>query len=335
MCVPYLASHRDGNEAERLLVETLARVPASAPPSLPLARVFHAAGNTAFARGEHARAEAMQGRAIAMFRALGERREVCDALVNEQRAAMFANPSRGAALAAELTRETSALLAELPDDPLARRGRAHSLCIEGWVADVLGDPARGVEPYARGLAMFRALGDLERVCVVCSWFGETLRSAGLLTRALACYEESLVLARRFAIRPNIQAALTNIAFTGVALGQPERARLALREALPYLRGSLGDVPLASALLTASATAAHLGAVEDAARILGASRGLAARQSLSAPDRVVDVDVETRLRLTLGDAIALLLAEGSALPREDALALAERAMAASPLEEPTA
>jgi tetratricopeptide (TPR) repeat protein len=167
----------------------------------------------------------------------------------------------------------------------------------------------GGAPLARRALALKALGNLAT-------------AQGDYPEARSLHEEALALYRELGDQRGVAACLDNLGNVAGDQGDYLGARSLHDEALALIRG-LGDQrQCASCLERLARLAAAQGRHRRGARLLGAAEALRDRRPLPAPQRARRDEVLAGLRAGLGDdALRSALAEGRAMPLEDALAYA--------------
>jgi predicted ATPase/transcriptional regulator with XRE-family HTH domain len=212
------------------LERALARA-GDAPPPVR-ARALGEAARLAIERGENERAMALEEEALALYRALGDRRGIASRL-----GALGAHhANRGdLAAAAPLFEESLALLRELGE----RQKVATALGNLGHVALLQGDPARAAALLDEALALQRELGDRHGVASTLARLAALAKEQGDVARAAALAEEALALGRELGERPGIAKALQELSYLATLRGDSGRGAALAEEALAIGR-QLGD-----------------------------------------------------------------------------------------------
>ncbi len=149
-------------------------------------------------------------------------------------------------------------------------------------------------------------------------------------RARKLAEEAIEEARGFELPLLLVMALTRATEVHVVLGNPTAATICLAESLQILRDVGARAWVADSLELSAGLASHAGAHSDAARLLGATRGVdvATGEEFRASKPGKDL-AERQARQALGDnGFAAEFAAGAALTVDEALTLARRAILAA-------
>jgi LuxR family maltose regulon positive regulatory protein len=196
----------------------------------------------------------------------------------------------------------------------------------GYLAAEQRDAERAVACVEASLARSRTLGDTALLAVGLTTLGEAARQQGDLRRAVALLEQGLALLRQLGNQLWQVAALRHLAEVARDRSDWLGAEARYKEALRVCQG-LGDgypLGVARCLEGLAEIAVHNGRAAHAARLLGAATRL--RAEIGAPVAPVSEatlqQVEQVARESVGDSsFQAAFAEGSALQRADAVALA--------------
>jgi predicted ATPase/class 3 adenylate cyclase len=255
-------------EGRRWLSETLAASPHA--PAAVRAKALAGAGVLAREQADYDAAEQLFGDALALNRALGERRGIAS-LVNDLGSL---RRERGDYAGARTRFEESlAIRRELGD----RRGIASSLNSLGLVFRELGDYGHARPCYEESLAIDREVGDRLDIAVSLNNLGAMEADLCNHAAARALHEEALAIRRELGNRRGIASSLTNLGNVLQLMGARAEARQLLEESLEIRRG-LGDRRGAAVSLWALGNVAA-----DAGDFAGAERlhaeSLATRRAL--------------------------------------------------------
>jgi predicted ATPase/DNA-binding SARP family transcriptional activator len=205
------------------------------------------------------------------------------------------------------------------------RRQGHASIYSGMCTLALSrDPARAQPSVDAAIAIFESLDDPW-------WLSHARNAAGALlllrqevAQASEQYRKSAALTRELGENLGLGIALHGLAETARRQGDVGRALEALREALVALRHEHDDMFIARTLETLAFLVLDQDDARGAARFIGAARAL--REGVGAP--VIGVltllhgESVAAIRARLGEeAFAAALAEGRALTREQAVALA--------------
>ena len=224
------------NEARRRL-DAMAAAPWSHRTPQLRARLLEALGGTCWWQGDIAAMRAPYAEAVELWRAVGDRRELANALYNY--AFCFSvQPGTGTE--------------PKPIDPTGEGHRA----------------------LDQALALYRELGDEAGQANVLWGIGNLHYFSGEFEASAAEFEEALPLQRRAGNQTMAAWSLHMLGSASLQLGQLDRARRALAEALRMFHAS-GDAGLTLVLDDFASLAAAVGDPERAARLWGAARSLTA------------------------------------------------------------
>ncbi|HWM10548.1 MAG TPA: BTAD domain-containing putative transcriptional regulator [Solirubrobacteraceae bacterium] len=180
-----------------------------------------------------------------------------------------------------------------------------------------GDYEQALRRYEEGAAILREMGDPLGLSLVTQNLAIAQDGAGRRDRAIALLEESVQLARRAGDPAHTASALRTLARVLLA-GEDDRERAMelIRESLTRSR-DLGDRP---GMIECLETVAGEADARTGALLLGAAGAArAAAGVIRQPDETAWVEATTAsLRAALGDDFGTALADGAALPLEDAV-----------------
>jgi DNA-binding CsgD family transcriptional regulator len=147
------------------------------------------------------------------------------------------------------------------------------LNVLGLLAATQGDYAQAAAHTVRGMAICRQLGDWHGVAEGLNALGDIARRQRDSTRAVAMYEQSLMLAHEHGLRGTEASVLHNLGILALAAGTRSVARKSLTDSLELFR-ELGDRRgVAECLAGLAAFFCDGGHFEHAARLLGAADSL--------------------------------------------------------------
>ncbi len=212
----------------------LERVLACVDGALPAARAkaLRGAGMLAESQGDYDRATAAHEASLALWREMGNEREIARSLDDLGNVAH----DQGAFDRAEALHEQAVALSREVGD---QRGLAAALHNLGTVALYRGQYERAATLYGESLALMRAIEDTHSLGTVLSNLGIVATRQGDYTRAAALYEESLALRRLLGDRQGIAATLSNLAELAWWRGDEARAGGLHTESLQITR-EMGD-----------------------------------------------------------------------------------------------
>ncbi|MGI8549986.1 MAG: protein kinase domain-containing protein [Dehalococcoidia bacterium] len=216
----------------------------------------------------HEQADYLQARALYeesgnIYAELGDTRAIAGSLNNQGRVAL----QQGDDGAARVLFEQSLLGFRQIGEQRAIAGLLNNLA---EIAHRHGDHFTARRQYEESLATLRKLGDRSSVAMVLNNLGELAREEHKLSTARSLCEESLAILHHLHDRPLIASALGNLGLFPLEEGMHEQAGTLSRESL-RLRRDLGNLQGCVACLEQlAAVAKALGALEQAARLLGAA-----------------------------------------------------------------
>ncbi|HZB86942.1 MAG TPA: BTAD domain-containing putative transcriptional regulator, partial [Gaiellaceae bacterium] len=205
-----------------------------------------------------------------------------------------------------------------------QEGAGRTLHLLAQVADARGDPERALPLAEQSLALARELGHERGVIVSLRHLGSLARQAGEAERAATLLEEARELARSLGDASALAHVCTDLGALALAGGDGETASRLARESAGLHKGIGNTAGLASSVHLLGLIAEQEGRAERAARLFGAAESLreTAGSVLHSSGEADYRAAAARASAALGqDAFDTALAEGRALPLEDALALA--------------
>ncbi|MBV9408568.1 MAG: diguanylate cyclase [Candidatus Eremiobacteraeota bacterium] len=259
-------------------------------------------------------------RAVALYRALGDRAGLCEALrLIAQLIGWYFRAERAHADALAL--ESIALARTLGDPVLL------ALCLRtrGLTIDIADFPAKRAV-LEESLALARTHANARVVAGILTWLSELEFSAGERERALALGRDALQAAEEAGSTNTTVNAASNLALYCAAAGDTDATRRSAGYALALARDVRAEDTLTWSVQAFACVAADAGDDGTAARLLGFCEG---RAGVVHPPRQADQsedllfrELETALRGRLGEErYARALAAGRALGEPEALALA--------------
>jgi predicted ATPase/DNA-binding XRE family transcriptional regulator/Tfp pilus assembly protein PilF len=192
------------------------------------ASAFHGAGVLAYVLGDYLQGTALFESALAIRRALDDRRGIAATLSNLGMIAHYRGDYERAKLMYE---EALALNRELGD----MRGTAISLNNLGISAKEQGAYAQATALISEGLVLFRALQDTRSVADLLNTLGQMASAVGDYSRSMQLCAESLQIFRSLADKPGITEALLNLGITACRQHDTDQAIELFEEALPLTR----------------------------------------------------------------------------------------------------
>ena len=252
------------SEGHALLDAILARAGAQPPGSGmdPIrrlrARALDGLARLSARRSDFARARTLYGESLQLWRELGDRAGIAEALNNLADVTQFVDPR----LAKRLVEESLALFRDIPD----RRGIAHAL--SNLAELVTGeDQARARRLLEESVPLFREIGDARGLAHGLNNLGGILTLQGDYGRAEALYRESLALARELDDRHAIAVALRSLGSVAHHRAEPDQARSFYEESATRFLG-MGDRHCAAKSLLGLGRAAADAGDHPQARALG-------------------------------------------------------------------
>ncbi len=263
----FWALHAHLNEGRARLAGALAAAPANEPDSAH-ARALDWAAALAYHQCDYAAAQTLGREALALYRALGNRRGESRALdILGDCANEMGDYVKGTAL----FEEALAVAREIGD----KYRTADMLRQLGWAAMRVGDYALAQSRLEEATAKSRLLGDAGSVAFGLSGLGELAVREGQYERARMLLEESLVLRRALNYRWGIGATLGSLGWVALEQQDWATARATLAESVA-VRQELGDMGGAAWCLERLADMAlTLGDAERAVRLWSAAAALRA------------------------------------------------------------
>jgi tetratricopeptide (TPR) repeat protein len=291
-------------------------------PAALRAKASQGAGILAAMQTDYERAATPYVETLALYRELGDKRGIAQALQNVAYVAYWRTEY---ARAVTLSQEALGLYRELGD----KRGIAGTLRDLGWCARV--QPDAHLDVVALGeeaLAVYRELGDKcgsADALLMLAYDAYRVRD---YPRSEALYQETLALRREVGDMVGVAAALIGLAIVVYKVGAYKRAETLLYEGLRVSRDTgFKQIEFEGLKITAWVTLA-LGQPQRAAQLAGAAAALAeASGAPLLPDLLPDHDQAlATMQAALGEkGFAAAWAEGRALSLDQAvnLALADR------------
>ena len=235
---------------------------------------------------------------------------------------------RGEYEAARVRFEQALAAAQGLDDP---RGTAFTLMNLGNIVLSGGDPAAARDLYSHALSVLGEAGDAAGQALVLENIGVAELALGRREGAVAAFERALAHARTAAAPEKVASASLSLARALIDLGEIERGRTLLRDALEILR-DLGERHKQAECIDAFARLAAVeGRAHDAAALLGA--GSALRDSIGVvrdfDERRGYDETVALLEDALGDELAAAIERGRSMPDAATVELCVRPAAGAP------
>ncbi len=266
----------------------------------------------AFNLGEMSRALAAAEHATRSYRGAGAGAELAWSLTQEA----YCLYLLGRAEASRAAVTEAVAVAREQTDPFRLAGALNAFALTIPVERA----AERLAPLEEAIRCYRAAGD-ESAIVPIANLAEAHYASGDVAAALARGLEVVALTRANRDRPNLAAALTNVAAYALTLDDVERAQAAASEALRLVRDIGKTLTTMCALQHLASVRARQGEHVRAARLNGASNRLYGEFGLAREFTEQSLYDRTlaEIRRALGDeALRRYLAEGEALPFERAV-----------------
>jgi predicted ATPase/class 3 adenylate cyclase len=280
-----------------------------------LAHALNGLGVVIMRQGDEEAALSLQAESIALYRETGERWGLAMLLFFSGDTALERGKYAGAR---EQLEESLALFREIGDQSMG----ASLLTSLGRLACVEGDYATARTLVAEGLRIRQEMGDRWAIPTSLNSLGEVARCAGDFAEAKPLFEEALTVNRDLGDQAGIAWSLLNLGQVTLEAGDVRLAMALFAESLAT-RGPSGDRQGIAACLAGSASGAlRQGRPEQAARLFAAVEAvLASIHAVLAPADTLayDRDVAT-VRAQLADATFLKAwAAGHTIPLQEAIA----------------
>lgn len=290
-------------------------------PSLARARALLALGEMCYGLGDFSPARTPVESAVRLFRECGDAGGEMDAQWTFSRVLMALGENAGAE---KVAKEMLAGSERLRDP------RRRALALERW-ANIEQECGRSVDVaplLEEALALMRAARDGLGAAMLLNMLGEHRRASGDISRAAACYEESLALSREQSSAYWAAVSGFNLAVCRLRQGRPREALELAKEALAVTDAIGNRRNIAPGLALFAALAASGGKPREGAVLFGAAQRILEelKTVLVYADRREFSDTERSLRAALAPAeFEAARGSGQALGHCEAVA---RALAAS-------
>jgi predicted ATPase/class 3 adenylate cyclase len=212
----------------------LLALPHAAPRTAARAKGLTGAAGIAYWQNDYQAAEGWYLEAESIFRELGDRQELGDAIYNTASMAAIRG-DMDAAMA--LVRESSAIAREIGDDAMAAR----SIQMEGYGAFMMGDLDMARPLLEEGLERSIRTGDRFSIAGAHHTVGQVARLQGRLTDAAEHYRLAIKMLHELGDEASLTEPLQGLAALAVAMGDPERG-VRLLAANASIRERLGGGP---------------------------------------------------------------------------------------------
>jgi tetratricopeptide (TPR) repeat protein len=288
---------------ERVLQESTS---AAAPAR---AKALYGAGRF---QSELGQANALIEQAVAVWRELGDKSGIADALLNMGRVARRQGDYDRSE---KLLQESLALFREQQ----IMWGIVWALISLGDVALDQGEPANALEPVQEALALTQSLGDTYGNMWARCLLGRLAHLQGDLERAATLLEESLAWLRNWR-SPSLFEILNDLGRVALDQGDIDRAAALFGESLKLSSEPGNEVDISLSLVGLAGVAAELGQPARAAQLLGAAKAghESIGRSLTPVERYMFDRYAASIRAQLNDTtFALMWAEGEKMTLEQA------------------
>ena len=303
--------HGDWSEGRRCLEESLVASHGSESVAVR-AKVIHGSGVLAWRQGDYERATALVEQSWALYRELGDTRQLayCPNVLG-----LIAHHQGDDARAVRLLEESLTLFRELND----KRGIAYALNILGLIAHRQGDNERAAQFCEESLRLRRELGDQRGVALVLRLLGGVVLHRGDLKTSAALYKESLGVFRELGDKWGIADSLRQLGRLAHYLGDARQSETLLKESLMRQRELGNKDGIASCLEGLGGVACTRKELERALTLFGAAEAL--REQIGAPLPLAErADYEHQVsmaRAGFGECAAVW-AQGHAMALEQAI-----------------
>jgi predicted ATPase/class 3 adenylate cyclase len=263
-------------------------------------------------------ANALIEQALALWRELGDKAGMADALLNLGRVARLQGDYERSE---QLLRESLALFR----GQQIMWGVVWTLISLGDVALDQGDAAQALEPLQEALVLTESLGDTYGNMWARCLLGRLAHLRGDLERAAMLLEESLAWLRNWG-SPSVFEVLNDLGRVALDRGDTDRAAALFGESLKLSWEPENEIGMALSLVGLAEVAGALEQPARAAQLLGAAEAIreSSGRSLTPVERGVFDRYVAAIRTQLDDAIfALMWAEGQRMTLEQAKAEALR------------
>jgi len=247
-------------------------------PAAVRAQALNDIGTLATQQSEYATAVSMLQHSLALWRTLGNTRQIAFTINNLGNIAMY----QGAYSHAQaLFEESLALRRELGDTV----GIASALNNLGNVALEQGDYTSAAQFHAESLALRRQTGDTWSIAVSLNNLGLLALNQGNYERTRTTLAESLALFKELGDKNSAAFTLGNLGFATLYQGTYQQAAMLFAESLALFWDVEGKEGMAYALEGLAGVAAAQGYGERAAQLWGAAAGI--RDAIGAPLPLID------------------------------------------------
>jgi predicted ATPase/class 3 adenylate cyclase len=275
------------------------------------AKVLYGAGRF---QSDGGRASALIEQALALWRELGDKPGMADALLNLGRVARLQGDYERSG---KLLQESLALCREQH----IMWGVVWALISLGDVALDQGEPAQALEPLQEALALTQSLGDTYGNMWARCLLGRLAHLQGDLELAAMLLEESLAWLRNWR-SPSVSEILNDLGRVALDQGDASRAAALFGESLKLSWEPENEIGITLSLIGLAGVAGALGQPARAARLLGAAEVIreSSGRSLTPVERTVFDQYAATIRAQLDDATyAAMWAQGQKMTLEQAKA----------------
>ncbi len=274
------------------------------------AKVLYGAGRF---QSDGGRANALIEQALALWRELGDKLGMADALLNLGRVARAQGDYERSG---KLLQESLALFREQQ----IMWGIVWALISLGDVALDQGDPAQALGPVQEALALTQRLGDTYGNMWARCLLGRLAHLQCDLERAAMLLEESLAWLRNWG-SPSMFEILNDLGRVALDQGDTDRAAALFGESLKLSWEPENEIGITLSLVGLAGVAGELGQPTRAAQLLGVAEAVreSIGRSLTPVERTVFDRYATTIRAQLDDAtFAVMWAEGKKMTLEQAI-----------------
>jgi predicted ATPase/class 3 adenylate cyclase len=260
------------------------------------------------------RASALIEQALALWRELGDKPGMADALLNLGRVARLQGDYERSG---KLVRESLALFQEQQ----IMWGVIWALISLGDVALDQGDSVQALEPLQEALALTESLGDTYGNMWARCLLGRLAHLQGDLERAAMLLEESLAWLRNWG-SPSMCEVLSDLGRVALDQGDTDRAVALFGESLKLSWEPANEIGIALSLIGLAGAAGELGRPAQAAQLLGAAEAICESigRSLTPIEHTVFDRYAATIRAQLDEStFAMMWAEGHKMTLEQAKA----------------
>jgi tetratricopeptide (TPR) repeat protein len=282
-----------------------------------IAETLTGLGLVAYGESDYRRAQALYTESLGLFQQLDDKPQIVRALND----VVYMLVIQGQPSAARTMQEQSLVLARQID---MKEGVADALVELGAIAVAQGEYIRATPLLEEGLALFQEIGGTHGISSALNYLGQVAYGLGDYTQAAALYAEGLALRRKLGYRRGSLGVLGGLAQATLAQGDVVQAHALSIELLNLACDLKSQQGIAWGISQLASTAAAAGQLERAARLWGADEALREAAALLIwPDvqPIYDSDVAAARAQCDEATFAAAWADGRAMPLEQAIAYA--------------